>query len=272
MLVRSEGSVVILDFGLVMESAVQDNTNEIAGTPAYMSPEQATGLAVSEASDWYSAGVMLYESLTGNLPIVGNSALELLINKQKQDPLPPSKNITGIPETLDLFCQDLLKRDPATRPGGADILNRLKENSDAFSTITLPSFPLPPFIGRETQLATLHNTYKSVKLGKTGIVFVKGYSGMGKSALVRHFLDEILEVAPGVVILTGRCYEQETVPYKALDSVIDSLTHYLKSLPKPETEEILPLNVLALARLFPVLKQVEAVASANRSVLDIPDP
>ena len=270
-LVTSEGSVVILDFGLIMESSIQDNTNEIAGTPAYMSPEQAAGLAVSEASDWYSAGVMLYEALTGNLPIVGDSALELLINKQKHDPLPPSTNIAGIPAILDLLCQDLLKRDSAARPSGADILNRLKENSDAFSATTPLSFPLPSFIGRECQLRDLHNTYKDVKSGKTGIAFVKGYSGMGKSALVSHFLDEILQIEPSVVILTGRCYEQETVPYKALDSVIDSLTRYLKSLAKPEAKEILPLNVLALARLFPVLKQVEAVASANRSVLDIPD-
>jgi len=271
-LVTLEGCVVILDFGLVMESSIQESLDQIAGTPAYMSPEQATGLAVSEASDWYSAGVMLYEALTGKLPITGNTAIELLVNKQKYDAPAPSTNVTGIPEDLDLLCQDLLKRDLIARPSGADILKRLSKDSNSISLTAPLSFPLPPFIGRESQLTDLHNTYKDVKLGKAGMAFVKGYSGMGKSALVRHFLDEILETEPDIVVLMGRCYEQETVPYKALDSVIDSLTRYLKSLPNLQVKEILPLNVLALARLFPVLKQVESVALANRSVLDIPDP
>ena len=57
-------------------------------------------------------------------------------------------------------------------------------------------------------------------------VYVHGPSGIGKSALVRRFLDQ-LSASGDVVVLRGRCYEQESVPYKALDGVIDSLSHYL---------------------------------------------
>src|SRR5205814_4722448 len=68
-LVTAAGRVVILDFGLVAErSRLREDTEDVAGTPAYMSPEQASGKALTEASDWFGAGVMLYEVLTGRRP------------------------------------------------------------------------------------------------------------------------------------------------------------------------------------------------------------
>ena len=61
------------------------------------------------------------------------------------------------------------------------------------------------------------------------------------------------------------------MPYKALDSLVDALSRYLINLPKHETEVLLPTNVLALARLFPALRRLQAVIRAQRQVLDIPD-
>src|SRR5262249_55498171 len=100
--------------------------------------------------------------------------------------------------------------------------------------------------------------------------YVHGSSGMGKSALVRHFLDEIRQREQEVV-LTGRCYEHEYVPYKALDSLVDALSRYLMSLPSDEMRPLMPDDILALSRLFPVLRRVSAVMEAEPMVLEIPD-
>jgi hypothetical protein len=126
-------------------------------------------------------------------------------------------------------------------------------------------------IGRERHLAALTEACQDMKAGRAVTIYVNGRSGMGKSALVRYFLDELRKSQPDMVVLTGRCFEQESVPYKALDSIIDALSQYLKRLSRLEAEALLPLDVLALARLFPVLQQVEAVAGARRRVLEIPD-
>ena len=91
---------------------------------------------------------------------------------------------------------------------------------------------------------------------------VHGPSGIGKSALVRRFLSQ-LATRDDVVVLAGRCYENESVPYKALDGVVDDLSRYLRSLPRRQVESLLPADVPALTRVFPVLLLVDAVNSAS---------
>ena len=92
---------------------------------------------------------------------------------------------------------------------------------------------------------------------------VSGPSGIGKSALVRYFLSQIAG-PDDAIVLSGRCYENESVPYKALDGVVDDLSRHLASIPHQDIESLLPPDVAALTRVFPVLLQVHAIAAVRR--------
>lgn len=119
------------------------------------------------------------------------------------------------------------------------------------------------FVGRRELLDELHD---AVVASRRGPVFarLRGVSGMGKSAILDRFLQELDDRMPHAVVLSGRCYVQESVPYKALDAVVDALSRYLMALPTRDVEVLLPTHTAALARLFPVLLRVKAVAAAPR--------
>jgi serine/threonine protein kinase len=274
-LVTRSGRVVLLDFGLVTElglAAEEDHSLAMAGTPTYMAPEQGAGKSTSEASDWYSLGVMLYGALTGQSPFAGSPS-DIMREKQIREPRPPRELVPGIPEDLDRLCCELLRRDPRRRPSGLEILQRL--GGDPSQSDLPPAVPATrrgsPFVGRQVELARLREAFRRVEQGQALTVALHGDSGMGKSALVRRFFDEIGSSRPRAVILAGRCFERESVPYKALDSLMDALSHHLKSLSDSRVEALMPRDILALARLFPVLRRVEAVAGARRRVLEIRD-
>ncbi len=101
-------------------------------------------------------------------------------------------------------------------------------------------------------------------------MLVHGTSGMGKSALCRRFLDAVVETQ-GALVFEGRCYERELMPYKALDALVDAFTDYLRALPRAQADALLPPDLTALLRLFPVLRRAPAVAAIAKSV-EVLDP
>ena len=278
-LVTKEGRVVILDFGLVAEVAsigLHESVN-LAGTPDYMSPEQGAQLPISRASDWYSVGVMLYQALVGRLPFSGKF-FEVMMDKQNLDPPAPKELVQNVPADLNELCVQLLKRTPERRPSGREILRILGDGRTGPLRAPLmvpreaPSRKRRTFVGRDQQTRELMDAFHATHQGQTVSCYVHGESGVGKSALVRNFLDDLREHESDTVILEGRCYERESVPYKALDGVIDSLTKYLMALPEAKAAALMPRDVLALARLFPVMLQVDSVFNAPQREQEIPDP
>ncbi len=274
-LVSLAGRVVLLDFGLVIDlDPHTGDTSDVAGTVAYMAPEQASGSPLSAASDWYAVGALLFEALTGRLPFEGPRG-RILTEKQSVDAPPPSAHAPSIPDDLDALCQSLLSRRPGDRPGAAAILQCLdgSNGSAACHPVTPPDRrPQGVLVGRERHLQLLADAFRTARRGQAVTVHVHGRSGAGKSFLLQRFLEELNASSTQPLVLVGRCYEQESVPYKALDSLIDALSRHLARLPWNEVDALLPPDTPALARLFPVLRRVQAIADATEQPPDVPDP
>jgi serine/threonine protein kinase len=260
-MVTPEGRVVILDFGLAVlhgERRVEPSAAArlIEGTPAYMAPEQTIGAPASPASDWYAVGAMLYEALTGRLPFTGDIR-QILGQKRVIAPSAPSLVVSStIPEDLDRLCVDLLRIAPDDRPAGLEVLSRL--GAPASVPLGRTAFAEAPFVGRARELADLWSAFAAVREGRAVTVHLRGLSGLGKSALVEHFLDDVWR-REGALVLSGRCYERESVPYKAWDSLVDALVRHLGRLTYEETVAVMPAHARDLARVFPVLHEVEVV-------------
>jgi tRNA A-37 threonylcarbamoyl transferase component Bud32 len=285
-LVTVDGRVVVLDFGLAVDpelggvgQTVLDDS--VSGTPAYMAPEQAAGAPATAASDFYALGVMLFEALTGKLPFEGR-AHDMLVDKQRLPAPVAAQWCPDVPHDLGTLCEELLRRDPSTRPdasllraklGVPDESARLTGTSARQSGVAPARSSVMPerelLLGRDAELAELRAAYAATLAGQPVVLFVSGESGIGKSALVAHFLDE-LRAQGEATVLAGRCYERESVPFKGIDSVVDDLSRFLRKLPATEASALMPREAYALARIFPVLGRIDAVAQAPKK--DIVDP
>jgi hypothetical protein len=255
-LVTRDGRVVLLDFGLVTDAYLVDRDPQAIGTLSFMAPEQIAGRAVGPAADWYAVGVTLYQALTGRRPYLG-SAEQIIELKQHVDPLPPHELVDDVPGDLARLCLDLIARDPARRPTGAEIVHRLTGTGGDRGDRARRLSGGAAFVGRDSELAALTAAWRDARDRRGVAVLVHGESGIGKSALVRHFVDRL--AGAGAVVLAGRCYEREAVPYKALDEVMEALGRHLASLPETELAPLLPDRVALIAGAFPTLRQVPAI-------------
>jgi eukaryotic-like serine/threonine-protein kinase len=112
----NEPRLKVTDFGIARHGASQmTEAGSIMGTAQYLSPEQARGAPVTAASDLYSAGVVLYEMLTGKVPFTGDSAIEIAMKHVNELPKPPSSLRPEIPPELDQIVLRALAKDPADR-------------------------------------------------------------------------------------------------------------------------------------------------------------
>ncbi|MCQ9171707.1 PASTA domain-containing protein [Corynebacterium amycolatum] len=139
-LISFYGRVKLADFGLVRAAADAKVTSNsvIVGTVAYLAPEQVTGESISPASDVYSAGILLFELLTGTTPFIADTSLGVAMKRLNEDVPPPSELIDGVPEEFD----ELVARACARRP--EDRFENAEEFADALEDIVY-ELDLPPF-------------------------------------------------------------------------------------------------------------------------------
>ena len=298
-LITDRGRVVILDFGLVSDmldepcgEGERAKWRPVVGTPAYMAPEQAARAPATAASDWYAVGVMIYQALVGRLPFEGTR--DTVLSAKQTRPVPRLSRDARLPGDLVALCEALLQSRPHDRPSGAEVLRAVGLGvSEAGSVTSTPPdrasqrAPTELFVGRRTELARLRTAFETVigtlptESGTRGrttvrgpkVVLVHGSSGIGKSALVERFVSELASPDPcrsngsrrRVLVLKARCYEREALPFKAFDGIVDELVAHLRELPDEQVAPLMPADVQALARVFPVLGRVPLVRRELRA-------
>ena len=246
------GEVQLIDFGIAVPIA-QENVGvvhhrELEGSLPYLSPEQTGRMnrTVDYRTDFYSLGVTFYELLTGRLPFVTADPVELLHAHLARQPQPPSELNPEIPVVLQAIVLKLLEKSPEQRYQSAAGLKadlerglHLLETTGRIEGFELAAedrsdrFQIPQKLyGRETEIDLLLDSIDETMQGQARWLLVSGYSGIGKSSLIREIHRPI--VAQRGHFATGK-FDQfnRNVPYSAVIAAFRELMRQLLS----ESEE-----------------------------------
>ena len=257
-LITRTGRVVILDFGIAQILDTHDgNTataHSIRGTLPYLAPEQALPGRPTTACDLYAAGVMLFETATGQRPFP-DAPEEMLRLKAAQPATDPRAAAPGVPDWVRDVCAAVLVPDARRRASATEALGLIRPQTNAEGTThaihpTRPTRPVPPlataFAGRSEELAAMEAVMRDAAAGRGSVMLVSGASGIGKSALIDRFAGSL---PTDVRVVRGRCYERETLPFNAFDEFVAQLARIPARLPLPDDE------TRAMRRAFPALRE-----------------
>ncbi|MDT8999241.1 diguanylate cyclase [Paucibacter sp. APW11] len=268
----------LCDFGLAsrLEHAQQRGDDVLLrGTLEYMAPEQTgrTNLEVDYRSDFYSLGVTLYELFSGRKPFQSSDPMTLLHAQLAVTPMPLHQLDPGIPEPLSAIVQKLLDKHPDQRYQSSF---GLQHDLERCAMSWLHGQQIEPFelaqadtperfcvaqrlYGRDAELATMLAAFERASSGQAELLFVSGYSGIGKTALVSELHRPV--VARRGYFLRGKCDQySRNQPYAALIQAFQQLMqqlaiegeerrHYWRS----ELQEALGEQAGAVAAIIPNL-------------------
>lgn len=124
-----DGLIKVADFGIAaLQNDIEESTNETVGSVHYIAPEQARGAAADARSDIYSLGIVMYEMMTGRLPYVGKSDVEVAVKHMNTEAVPPRTIVPGIPEELERICLKAMATDITDRYQSAgELLSDLEQ-------------------------------------------------------------------------------------------------------------------------------------------------
>ncbi|HPH02875.1 MAG TPA: SpoIIE family protein phosphatase [Spirochaetota bacterium] len=227
-----DASLTLIDFGLarIREFSRMEDSDEIVGTFAYMSPEQSGVLKrkVDERSDLYSLGIIMYQMLTGVLPFSGGSISSLLHQQIARVPEPPSRIHPAIPPAVEKIVLRLVEKEPERRYQSARgllaDLARVLAGEENFlpgrDDVSVRFSFQTGLIGREAELATLLRCHDNVREGRGRVCLVAGEAGRGKTRLVEEFSRCTLD--RGTMVLTGKSSAGgNTVPFGMFREIVE---------------------------------------------------
>jgi PAS domain S-box-containing protein len=283
-LVNSDtGECWLIGFGLASrlarERQVPDPPESIAGTLAYMAPEQTGWMnrSIDSRSDLYSLGVTFYQMLTGSLPFTASDPMEWVHCHIARKPVAPSERLKNVPAPVSQIIMKLLAKTAEERyQTAAGLESDLRQcyaewerqgriDSFAFGEHDAPDRLLIPekLYGRAREVDTLLASFdRIVESGTSELVLVSGYSGIGKSSVVNE-LHRVL-VSPRGLFASGKFDQyKRDIPYSTLAQAFQSLVRPL--LGKSEAElasrrhallEALGPNGRLIVDLVPELKLI----------------
>ncbi|MBP2238552.1 putative ATPase [Sinorhizobium kostiense] len=254
-LVNGAGDEVrLIGFGIASRVTRQRQSSDapetITGTLAYMAPEQTGRMnrSVDSRTDLYALGVTLYQMLTGALPFAAADPMEWVHCHLARKPLPPAERLKEVPSALSAITMKLLSKTAEQRyqtaAGLERDLRRCLRDWEALGRID--DFPLgeddtpdqllvpETLYGREREIQTLLAAFDRISEGGAPeLVLVSGYSGVGKSAVIRE-LGKVL-VPLGGLVASGKFDQyKRDIPYSGLAQALQELIRPL--LGKSETE------------------------------------
>jgi diguanylate cyclase (GGDEF)-like protein len=241
--VRSDGTLKLIDFGLLVQAGQRAGT--VQGSLHYLSPEIAREQPLDGRSDVYAVGAILYELLSGSKAIEGETVLEVLRNHVNVMPADISCRVAKMPSAFAGTIMRMLSKDPDARP--VSILAALA-NSGVQTDIVYPSMLLaPPLLERETIINQLESALVSVRQGHNGEVLqIQGVAGSGKSRVLSEM--RYLASLHGFDVAWVDC-AVETGPYGPL---VAALRQWLPALEKNAPEALVDAAPY-LASLIPEL-------------------
>jgi predicted ATPase/GAF domain-containing protein/tRNA A-37 threonylcarbamoyl transferase component Bud32 len=240
------GVLKIIDFGIATQLSKQHlrltNPEVLEGTLAYMSPEQTGRMnrALDYRSDFYSLGVTFYELFSGKLPFESTDAMELVHCHIAKTPLPVCEVNLQVPPILSDIIMKLMAKNAEDRYQSAwGIKADLEEcklqlvKSGQFHHFSLAQHDISEQLqipqklyGRELEINTLLAGFERAAAGKAEIMLVAGYSGVGKSVLVKEIYKSLSEKRS--YFISGKFDQfQRNIPYSALVNAFSELTQQL---------------------------------------------
>jgi serine/threonine-protein kinase len=173
-LLTSNGGIKVADFGIAraLSEASLTQTGTVMGTAHYSAPEQVRGEPASPATDVYSAGVMLYEMLTGARPFAGDTPVAVAMARLSEDPPSPRAQRPDIPPHVDAIVMRALARNPADRFPSAKAMREALDGIAAPNGASSPSGRTGALALDHTQALVLSSSDPTIALSTDGAVVV----------------------------------------------------------------------------------------------------
>ena len=259
-----EGAAKLGDFGLAfsLDRSRLTMPGTVMGTAPYLSPEQALGEPVTERSDLYALGCLLYEMVCGRPPFADANATAVIAQHLNAAPTAPSSHEPDVPPALEDLILRLLSKSPAQRPESASaVLEELRAITAGLRTPDAPPEPepeelenpppAPGFVGRTSEQGQLAAALDRTIGGAGSLTMVVGEPGIGKTRLLEQFAAHARSA--GARVLVGRCYDGDWAP--PFSPFVEAIKQYATTASPQRLRAHLSADAGVLARIVPALRE-----------------